>query len=68
MIDAKGGWVNSRYFLHTLYFSQFHVSIHELEKDGVKIEHSTFKDEFGFMSYRIKTDEQNAQDAAADIS
>ncbi len=51
--DARGQWVSGTYFLHTLYLSQFHARIKELEESGIKIEHSDFKDDFGFVSYRI---------------
>lgn len=54
LLDAQGEWVNGRYFLHTLYLSQFHTRIHELERDHHwNIEHSEFVDEHGFKSYRI---------------
>lgn len=49
----NGAWVNGRYFLREMFLSQYHRAIHNLEKRGEKIEHSTFKDEYGFKSYRI---------------
>ena len=52
--DAGGDWVNGRYFLHTLYLSQYHTRIHELQKDGHQIEASDFTDELGFKSYRLR--------------
>lgn len=55
--DAQGEWVSGQYFLHDLYLSQYHTRIHELEKEGVKIEHSDFTDNFGFKSYRLKVKE-----------
>lgn len=51
--DANGEWVNGRFFLRELYLSQYHTRIHELQRKGVKIEASTFTDEYGFKSYRI---------------
>lgn len=54
---ADGDWVNGQYFLRTLLLSQFHARIKELEEEGVEIEHSEFKDEFGFKSYRLKAKE-----------
>jgi hypothetical protein len=51
--DAKGGWVSGTYFLRTLYLSQFHTRIFELQKKGHNIEASDFTDEHGFKSYRL---------------
>jgi len=51
--DAEGAWVSGTYFLHTLYLSQFHARIWELQKQGHKIEVSDFKDFAGFKSYRL---------------
>jgi len=51
--DAKGEWVNGQFFLRTLFLSQYHTRIHELQKKGHKIEASPFTDEFGFKSYRL---------------
>ena len=56
--DAKGAWVNGQYFLRTLYLSQYHTRIHELQKKGHKIEASDFTDEFGFKSYRLPVEDQ----------
>ncbi len=53
LLSAKGSWINGQYFLREMYISQYHRAIHNLEKRGVKIEHSPFKDEYGFVSYRI---------------
>lgn len=54
LLKADGEWVNGRFFLRELYLSQYHARIKELEDDyNWKIEHSTFKDEFRFLSYRI---------------
>lgn len=47
------GWVGGQYFLHTMLLSQYHARIKELEEKGCVIEHSTFKDEFGYKSYRL---------------
>ncbi len=51
--EAEGGWINGRKFLHELYLSQYHARIFELQRDGYKIEASDFKDEWGFVSYRL---------------
>jgi hypothetical protein len=54
LIAANGDWVNGRYFLRELYLSQYHRAIWELENNHhIKVEHSNFKDEHGFVSYRI---------------
>jgi biotin operon repressor len=52
--DSKGEWVSGTYFLRNLYLSQFHARIYELQRKGYEIEASTFKDEHGFKSYRLK--------------
>lgn len=51
---AAGGWINGRFFLHTMMISQYHRAIHNLQKAGHKIEASDFKDDYGFKSYRLK--------------
>ncbi len=54
LISAEGKWVSGTYFLRTLFLSQFHARIWDLENVyGWKIEHSEDTDEFGFKSYRI---------------
>ena len=53
---ANGEWVNGRVFLHEMYLSQYHARIFELQKKGHKIEASEFKDEHGFVSYRIMSE------------
>lgn len=54
LLAANGDWVNGQYFLRELYFSQYHAVIFNLERRyNWTIEHSDFKDEFGFKSYRI---------------
>lgn len=50
---SRGQWINGRHFLREMYISQYHARIKELEEQGIRIEHSDFKDEFGFVSYRI---------------
>jgi hypothetical protein len=45
---ANGGWVRGEYFLHTLYISQFHARIFELQRKGHHIEASKFISEHGF--------------------
>jgi biotin operon repressor len=56
--DAKGDWVSGNFFLRTLYLSQFHARIFELQKWGHTIEASTFTDDHGFKSYRLVVDNQ----------
>jgi hypothetical protein len=51
--EAKGDWINGRYFLHEMYLSQYHARIFELQKAGHQIVASEEKDEFGFCSYRL---------------
>jgi hypothetical protein len=53
LTKAKGSWVNGGYMLRVLMLSQFHARVHELQKQGHRIEASTFKDEYGFKSYRL---------------
>lgn len=57
--NANGAWVSGRYFLQQLYLSQFHARIFELQNnrdryayEGV-IESSEFRDEHGFVFYRL---------------
>ncbi len=59
--DANGSWINGRYFLHTMYLSQYHARIWDLQQKGHKIEASTERDEFGFVSYRLITEPQQAK-------
>ena len=60
LLKANGEWINGRFFLRELYLSQYHARIKELEDDyNWPIEHSTFKDEFKFVSYRILTNTSN---------
>lgn len=49
----RGEWISGSYFLRNMYLSQYHTRIFELERKGIKIEHSDFKDEFGFVLYRL---------------
>lgn len=51
---ANGEWINGQYFLRTLFLSQYHARIKELQDDGHEIEASDFKDGVGFKSYRLK--------------
>lgn len=47
-------WVNKQYFVRTMFLTQAGRAIWNLEnKFNWKIEHSDFKDDFGFKSYRI---------------
>lgn len=50
---ADGGWVSGRYFLQTMLLSQYHARIWDLQNEGIKIEASSFTDEYGFKSYRL---------------
>ena len=49
----RGEWVSGSYFLRNMYLSQFHARIFDLERKGIKIEHSDFTDDWGFKSYRL---------------
>lgn len=51
--EANGEWVPGTYFSRTLWLTQYHTRIFELQKMGHRIEASTFTDEFGFKSYRL---------------
>lgn len=51
--NHRGEWVSGSYFLRVMYLSQFHARIFDLEQKGIIIEHSDFKDEHGFVSYRL---------------
>jgi len=55
--DRRGEWVSGEYFLRTLFLSQYHARIKELEERGIKIEHSNFTNNFGFKSYRLLAEE-----------
>lgn len=58
LLDAKGDWVSGQQFLRTMFLSQYHRAIFNLEnRDKIEIEHSDFTDEHGFKSYRIKNKE-----------
>lgn len=54
-------WINGQYFARTMYLTQYHRAIWNLQRrrdryhyEGV-IEPSAFTDEFGFKSYRLNT-------------
>lgn len=61
LMDAKGAWINKQYFIRQMFLTQAGRAIYNLENKkhwqdqyrGYKIEHSDFKDEFGFKSYRL---------------
>lgn len=62
LLDADGGWVNFQYFVRTMYLTQAHSVIFNLErKFGWNIEHSDFTDEHGFKSYRIEKKPEQAK-------
>ena len=50
---ANGEWVSGQYFLRTLYLSQYHARIFDLQRKGHQIEASPFTDQHGFKSYRL---------------
>jgi hypothetical protein len=55
LLKSSGAWVNGQYFCRTLWLTQFHAVIFNLEnRYGWPVEHSDFTDEHGFKSYRIK--------------
>lgn len=59
LLDADGEWVNGQVFLRSLFLSQYHARIWDLEnRFGWTIEHSEEKDEYGFTSYRITEQKQ----------
>ena len=52
--QANGEWVCGQYFNDPpVRISQFHTRIFELQQQGYVIEASTFKNEYGFKSYRL---------------
>lgn len=51
--NHRGEWVSGQYFLRTLFLSQYHARIFELQTKGHEIEASDFTDNFGFKSYRL---------------
>lgn len=50
---ANGEWVSGTYFLRTLYLSQYHARIFELQQKGYPIEASDFTDDYGYKSYKL---------------
>lgn len=51
---GNDGWVNKQYFLRILGLTQAGRAIWNLEnRRGIIIEHSQFKDEHGFVYYRL---------------
>lgn len=57
--DAHGAWVSGTYFLRSLYLSQYHARIFELQNRGHNIVASDFTDEHGFKSYKLVKDLQS---------
>jgi hypothetical protein len=54
LLKAEGGWVSKSYLVRSCGFTQAGARINELENEyRWNIEHSSFKDEFGFKSFRI---------------
>lgn len=62
LIEADGKWVDGQYFLRTMWISQYHRAIWNLQNRRVRynyagtIEVSDFTDEYGFKSYRLKVE------------
>lgn len=56
---ANGDWVNGQYFLRTMFLSQYHRAIWNLQNRKARygyegtIEASSFTDDYGFKSYRL---------------
>lgn len=64
--QANGAWVNGQFFLRTLFLSQYHRPIWNLQNrrdfykyEGV-IEASPFTDDHGFKSYRLSQNNQTS--------
>ncbi len=63
--DAEGEWINKQYFVRTMMLTQAGRAIHNLENNprwqkeytGFVIEHSPFRDSWGFKSFRLKAKE-----------
>ena len=53
LLEANGKWVSGQHFLRTLFLSQYHARIWELQRKGYRIEASEGVDEDGFKSYRL---------------
>lgn len=52
--DSRGQWVNGQKFIREMMITQYHRALWNLEhRDKIEIEHSDFKDDWGFMSYRL---------------
>jgi hypothetical protein len=52
--DARGEWISGTYFLRTLYLSQYHARIFEIQnRFGWPIEASDDTDIHGFKKYRL---------------
>ena len=54
LLEANGAWISKQRFIRDLYLTQSGARIFELENEHHwPIEHSTFKDQNGFVSFRI---------------
>ena len=53
LMAHRGEWVSGQFFLRTLFLSQYHARIFELQRRGHKIEASSFIDGHGFKSYKL---------------
>jgi hypothetical protein len=52
--NLNNGWVNKQHFIRAMYLTQAGRAIWNLEhRMGIEIEHSEFRDEYGFRSYRL---------------
>ena len=49
-----GGWLSKRFMVQVMKLSQAGARIYELNEE-VEVESSTFKDQYGFCYYRLKT-------------
>lgn len=54
LLDADGQWVSKQVFIRDLFLTQAGARLFELENEyHWPIEHSSARDEHGFVSYRI---------------
>lgn len=66
---AHGNWVCGQYFNDPpVRISQYHTRIFELQQQGYVIEASTFKNEYGFKSYKLISEPGSAQAESCCVS
>lgn len=54
LLKAEGGWINKQVFVREMFLTQAGRAIWNLEnRYGWPVEHSGFKDDHGFKSYRL---------------